>query len=530
MNTARDIAAKFIPPPQRAGYDAFGYRAATYARESGLTTSTGTEDYNLRWDRELLVDLGRTMFRDNWLVKGCGNRGSDYILGPTGFTLQAKSGVDGTNRKIEKDLFPAWAEEPEVRGMFDWPMFQALVLRECWIAGDQGLVKYGLNAPPELAGRYQHIEAERITSSSGSADNAENRVEQGVVLNKVGRPVAYKIADVDSYGYTLRTPAREIPAANFLYVGSPFERSSQTRCAPLLCSSFAMAHRLDDILTSCAVAWQVQSRLVAKIIREKHKNRATFRSGVNAGNAVADETTRASTLISEVGPALIFQGQPGDELEPFQQNRPQPDLEKHVLTFVRLFCVPIGLPAEVLLQFWPQFNYSSGRIVLLQAFIMFRRWQQHMVRRFYVPTYRWHINRWVAQGKLAWRPGIYDHEWNVPSWPWIDEDKEVGAWAKKIDRCIATQTQALKSLGLDPDEQRQQRKGEILSAWKVAKEIEKDTDGEIKAIEIYRHLAGLESGKTEAAVRAASSSDASNPSDPPNMPDMSPQGDSNDND
>ncbi|HPK72413.1 MAG TPA: hypothetical protein PLN93_10780, partial [Vicinamibacterales bacterium] len=43
----------------------------------------------------------------------------------------------------------------------------------------------------------------------------------------------------------------------------------------------------------------------------------------------------------------------------------------------------------------------------------------------------------------------------------------------------------------------------LLDAWKAALEIEEETRGGIRAVELWRHLSGLEQGKTEAAVRAA---------------------------
>ena len=491
-----------IVPVKQPKYTAFGYQAASYARESNIHSTAGSADYDMRYDRPLLVGMGRTLYRDNWLVKSLVNRATDYILGPTGFTLQARTADEDLNHKIEQEIWPAITESPEIRGLFDWPEFQALVLRECMVPGDQGMIKMG-GEDPQIAGKLQHIEAERIGPPSSNA-LTDGRVEQGVVLNAAGKPVAYQICSVDPFGYVRSSAARRIPAENFLYVGQPFERSSQTRCVPIFCSGLPLAHRLDDVLTAATIAWQIQSRLVVGIYRDKNKMRPAIKSGTNAGTkaSLSDSNTDMSRLVTEMGYSIIFQGEQGDEIKPIAQNRPGANLKDDVLTFVRLFCAPLGMPAEVLLLFWPDFNYSSGRIVLLQAFVAFRRLQRHLVRKFFTPHYRWQIGRAIADGRLPWREDILDHEWQVPSWPWIDEDKEMSAWAKKIDRCIATQTAALASLGLDREEQQSVRQGEIIAAWENARKIETSTGGGIKAAELWRHLAGLETGKTESAVRA----------------------------
>ena len=180
--------------------------------------------------------------------------------------------------------------------------------------------------------------------------------------------------------------------------------------------------------------------------------------------------------------------------------------------------MPLGVPLEMLLFDFDSLNYSSFRGLLLQAFLSFRLWQQLLVRNCISRAYRWQVGRAIADGRLTWRPSIFEHLVHVPSWPWIDEDKEVSAWGKKIDRGLATQTKALAALGEDAEEMRSNRKDEILSAHRIAKEIEEETGGEIKATEIWHHLAGMEIGKTERAVKANkdggnSDGDSDNPAD-----------------
>ena len=491
-------------------YTAFGYKAATYARENAASATAGTADYHMRYDRRTVVDLARAMERDIWLIEGLLNRSDDYILGPTGFILQAKTGDPSINAKIEQKIWPPFAEEPEVRGLFDWRGMQGLNLRDAMTAGDQLNLKIGGTDGIPDAGKLQHVESERIDSAASS--DGENRIEQGVILNKSGRPIAYRVCDVDRSGYITSSSGRRVSAEDAIYFSCPFKRSSQTRAMPVFVSSLPIAHRLDDILTAAAIAWQIQSRLVVAIYREKNKNRPAIRSGVNAGEKAGRGDNELNTLVTEVGYSVFFQGVTGDKIEPIATNRPGPNLSQDVETFVRLFCVPLGMPAEVLLLFWRQFNYSSARIVLLQAFLHFRAWQRHLAMRFHSRVYRWQIGRAIAQGRLPWRDDILKHEWNVPSWPWIDEDKEVSAWAKKLDRAIATQTEVLASLGKDRQEHQATRLQEIREAWIAAREIEEETKGGIKATELWRHLSGLDQGKTEAAVRAGAPSDSTNPS------------------
>lgn len=489
-------------------YDALGYKAATYARENIGLSSGGTADYHSRYDRELLINLSRQLDRDNWLYEGIINRWCDYVLGASGFTLQAQTSDPDLNRRIEDDLWPGFWRNPELRGQMNFRDVEEINLRELAVAGDTLWLKMGDEAGDQDRGKLQHVEAERITSTARSS--GDELIEQGVRLNKSGQHLGYYVADVDPYGWVRASSGKFVPARDAIFVPSRFKRSSQTRHMPVLVSSMPLSHRIEDILTSEAVAWQVLSRLVATLKRATHSIRPTFKGATNATDKGAS-SGEAVKLITDVGMAILFQANEKDQLEVVQQNRPSQQFEQSLKLFIRLFGVPLGIPLEVILLDWHDMNYSSARAALLQAFVSFRRWQQLDVERFYSPVYRWKVGRWIAEGALPWRPDIWNHTWDVPGWPWIDEDKEVSAWAKKIDRAIATQTEALASLGKDRAEQQEIRKQEILAAWQIAMEIQEATEGGIQADKIWRHFAGLETGKTEQAVLAGVQAAPANP-------------------
>lgn len=488
--------------PFTGRYDQQGYRAAKFALESRAELAYGSADYQMRYDRDTVVALSRQLDQDNWLYEAIFNRFCDYVLGPAGFTIQAKTSDDYLNDKIEQELWPRFAEAPEITGEFDWRDCQEITLRERGVAGDTLWVELGPGAG-DAAGKLQHIEAERIVSGRRKADNGD-RVEQGVQLNQSGRRIAYYIADVDDVGVVRVNDAKPYPAFDCHYVPGRVKRSSETRRMPVLNSSISIAHRIDDILTSEAVAWQVLSRLVATLKREGNAaGKHAIRAGINARAKTTkntSESAQTAQLVSDLGMALLFQAGPKDELSVVPQNRPSQQFKESLMLFVRLFGVPLGMPLEILLLDWQGANYSNARAILLQAFLAFRIWQRGQVTAYDTPVYRRRIGRWIAEGALPWRPDIFNHTVDLPGWPWIDEDKEVSAWAKKIDRAIATQTEALASLGKDRREQLRIRKKEILEAWQAAMEIEEETKGKIQAQELWRHLAALDMGKTQAAV------------------------------
>ena len=484
-----------------ANYNAFGFQVTQKMAAMGYSVgSATTQDYHLRQDRARLVNMSRALYRDNWLYQAIINTFLDSVIGPVGFLFEARTGIPGVDDKIEQELYPPFFQNPELRGLMDWPQLQRMALADELLTGDTLFNLLGTNSGPADAGKLQHIESERIAFNGGM--DGGNKVEQGVVLNKAGQVLGFRIASVSDGGMVQSSDSQFLPADSALYAISMLNRSSQTRGLPHLISSMPNAHRLEDILTSEAIAWQVMSRFSFAHYTDRKNQRPPVRRDKNATEREGAGESDMAPIITEIGYALAVMARTGDKIEGIGQNRPAPDFEKAVATFVRLFCAPIGIPPEEVLNSWLNYNYSSARIAKLKAFLTWRIWQQHRIRCFYAPLHFWKIGRWMAEGKLVWRPTIFKHAWIPPSWPWIDEDKEMSAWAAKIDRCISTQGEALMSLGRDVQEVRAERKAEIMDAWKLAREIEEETLGQVKTTEIWRHLAGFAQGKTESAVRA----------------------------
>lgn len=504
------------------GQFAQGYDAAAYARKNGLVVSNSTADAAQRYDRDTCIAVSRDLHRNNWLYRGAIGVAADYVVGPIGFPLQAKTGVDGLNKRIENELWPAIAESPEIRMMFDLAALTRIVFNDLFVVGDTFATKLG----GADDGKLQHLEGERFRKTTFARENGY-RWEQGAKLNKKGQVVAWMPGDGNDWGYISATNGPELAEKNVFHIKSPFDRTSATRGMPAFTSSMPHVHRLDDILTSEAIGWQVASRLVASITPGEKGGRAPLRKGANATeNSSSDADKQAIAAITEMGHAVIYQARhPGDKIDLHAHQRPTSKLAESVKLFVRLFSVPCGIPPEAILRDWGSMNYSSSRATLLQAFVTFRRWQQVLVGQFLSRIYRWHVARWLRDGVVKWRPSIWNHQWDVPGWPWIDEDKEVSAWIKKIDHGIGTQTQALAGLQMDVHQFREDRKKEILEAWRVAQEIQEETRGEIPAASLWRTLAGLSEGKTERAVQAAKE-------DAPDLPtdDSEPEDDNKDQD
>ncbi len=479
---------------KQGSYTQLGYRAAEVARLSGRPAATGgSADFHTRYDREQLVRQSQSFDRDNGLYKGVINRAVDNIIGD-GFALQARTGDEETNKKIER-LWADFCVEPEVRGLHSWWQIERMVIRSLWVDGDIGGIKTD-------SGRVQVIEAERLAGGRRASNEARDSgaIEQGVELDSLGRPIAYWVSGYDPIsGQVRKQNAKRIAAADYLYIAN-LDRPSQTRGVPVMVCNFPMFHRINDVCDSEAIAWQLLSRLAIAITKKDGPAVATTISEADPDRV--DATAKdISSRIQDLDAGTIFQGDLGEEIKGIERNLPGSNFTASVTMFLRLLGLPVGFPLELILLDWSKTNYSSARAALEQAFRMFQCWQRLLKARWHTPIYVWKIQQWIDAGELTVIPDIFKHEWISPSFPWIDQLKEAEAWGIRIERGLATHAEAQKSLNKDRGDWLDVRKDEIEGAIKTAEELNKKYPGANVSWQIFAGMADAKPATTPPAAQ-----------------------------
>lgn len=484
-------------------YVKLGYRAADVIRKSGRPQpQPGSGDYHSRWDLDILRRESQAYDRDNGLYHGLIDRFLDNILGEHGFTLQARTSSVRYNRAVEKLWSEEFAPDPEIRGMDNWQATERKVLRHLVVDGDSGSIK-------TTVGKIQVVEAERIYSSKSKSGS--NRIEGGIELDEVGRPVAFHVADYDANGNVGRN-SRPIQAADFIFIANR-DRISQTRGVPAMVSNFPMMHRINDVFDSEAAAWQLLSRLAVAVIRKDAEQQAyaTSLEDIDA------ESPALATRYHDLGDAIMFHGEPGEDIRGIERNIPGANFTESVRMFLRLIGLPLGMPLELVLLDWSQTNYSSARASLLQAYRMFGRWQCLLSEKFHGPVYRWKVAEWIAAGKLPARDDAFAHEWVPPPFPWIDPLKDAQADGALMDRGQSTYGDVLKAQNRDRVDVIDNRATEIIDAINKAAEVKAATGKEVP----WELFAGLEANKPGAPAKVEQKPTSPKP-EAPDMPDAPP--------
>ncbi len=450
-------------------YGSLGYRAAKgVARDGRIYVSASGERHEL-YDRLKLINQSRTFMRDNSIYKGMIGRAVSYIVG-NGFTLQMKSGNQSYNAKVES-LWKDFHRRPELRGILSGGKTDRMVCQEIMVAGDMIVILTNKD------GLIQLIEAEQL---------AKTNPKDGITKNQYGQPNKYWISPYGRGGRVDTSKAKGYDPKNILFLTNP-ERPSSIRGVPPCQSAFPMLHRINDVCDSEAIAWQLLARLAVSINRKEGAQQ-----GYNESKADPDKTGSATegqltTRITELDYALMFQAEVGEEIKGIDRNIPGKDFSNSIRMFLRLMGLPLGLPLEIILLDWTKSNYSQSRAVLEQAYQVFLDYQIILEDYYYQPLIKWKIDEWIASGALKENKNQYKFDLIKPTFPWIDQLKEVQAYGEKVSRGFATHAQVCKTLNTDREDVVNQRQKEIEDAIARVTAIKKATGFDVP----YQIFCGL---------------------------------------
>ena len=449
---------------QNKGYSETG---ASYTRKAlkGFTSKSGSpnEDinYNLRTLRQRARVLtmaggpGISAIKTNRTnVIGCGlilkSVIDKEVLGLT--DEEAKAWQDKAERE-----FQLWAENKnhcDALGMNDYYKLQQLAFLSALTSGDCfTLMQRDEDAVTKLMPyslRLNLVEADRVqtpldnsscafaVSTDGRNPNNNNRIYDGVEVNKQGKAIAYHIRNnyqwevnaeptewkrVEIYGKNTGLP-------NVIHTMCDVERPGQYRGIPLLAPVIEMILQIRRYTDSELMAAVVESLFTAFIKTEASTSDIPFNEVDQGQEPIITNDTEY-----EMGPGNVITMKPGEDVTFADPKRPAGGFP----AFVEAVTVQIGssleIPKEMLLK---QFNssYSASRAALLEFWKLVKMRREWFVSDWCRPIYEVFIYEAVARGRLK-APGFFDDpikrmawlgaEFIGPSQGMLDPTKEITA-------------------------------------------------------------------------------------------------------
>lgn len=415
---------------------ATGYESANSLSYSGKTPARKglSSDARTRSNLDQVRAESQEFDRDNCIYQAMITRVLDVVLGD-GVTLQAKSANGRWNAQAE-ELWNEYWTLPEVRQMDSGCSMERKILRHWLVDGDTLIARTD-------SGLIQHIVADQIDAGVKVKTEDGYTVEQGIALDSLRKPVKFNVCQFDGFGNLRHNKATWIPAEACTFLANR-RRSDATRGEPIMQSAFAMLHRISDVCDSEAAAWQLISRLAMAVIRKDAGQKAF---GTSVVDTDADTSSGPiSDRVHDIGTAIIFHGEPGEEVKGIERNMPAANFVESIKMFLRLLGLPLGFSLEFMLLIWSDTNYSSGRASIKQVERNTKPYRAEICRAL-CEIYRWKVAEWIKKGKLSERPDAMKHEWSFPPYPFIDPQKEAEARTESLKSGMTTPTREAKADG-----------------------------------------------------------------------------------
>jgi len=430
-------------------------------RRTGISSMGSAADYHFRSEADYLrmLEYARDMDRNDAVIGQMVDRAVNNTI-QNGMVPDPQTGDKETDA-ILLDLFTEWANDPQqcdVSGRFNFFDQQELVFRATLVDGD-------ILPIPTSMGGIELIESHRLRTPS----NTKRNVIHGVLLDDLRRRKEYWVTkdDVDPlFGLSRVSDTRPIAAytedgqPNAFHVYNP-KRVSQTRGVTALAPVFDVAGMFEDINFAKLVQQQIVSCFaVIRNLDLGAKRIGTEQYGDRETQALTDGAKR---LIDEIAPGMELTGEPGEKIEGFSPNIPNPGAMEHFRLMLTLLGVNLGLPLVMVTMDASDTNFSGWRGAVDQARMGFKRNQRWMIDHFLKPVYRWKVRQWMdhvtGDERLARKAAeletknlnIFKHEWTAPKWPYIQPLQDAQADALRVEKRQTSPRRQLKERGLDID-------------------------------------------------------------------------------
>ncbi len=424
-------------------------------KRTGLAPMGAGADWHTRSETAYLriIEQARDMDRNDAVVGTTIDRAVTNTV-QDGIVVSPQTGDDA----LDADLaarWGGWAEDPDqcdVAGELCFTDMEYMALRTMLVDGD-------IIALPTDGGALQLIEGHRLRTPT----NTRRNVVLGVLLDEQRRRLEYWFTkdDVDPtrtvgrVSEMQRVSARDSEGHRSVFHIYAPKRVTQTRGVTALAPIFDILGMFEDL----NFAHLVQAQVVAcfAVFRQREADwqpGGVEQQGERTSETLADGSTRT---LEGIGPGMQIEGAPGETLQGFAPNIPNPEFFPHVKLVLTLVGINLGVPLVMMLLDAKETNFSGWRGAVDQARLGFRRNQRNLINRFHKPVWRWKVRDWMTQDgalrRAAERDGIdiLGHTITPPRWPYIDPSKDVKSDADALKNWLVAPDDLHRQRGRDPD-------------------------------------------------------------------------------
>ncbi len=444
------------------------YEAAKTSRfretVTGVAPGGSGADFHYRSEADYLrlLELARAMDRNDMLVgQGITRLINNVLQG--GMRLNPDTG----DRKLDDDLTARWrgwstdANACHNAGQLTLHEQARLVMRSTLVDGDHFVL-------PMADGTLQLVESHRCRRPTLGGMGQGQNIVLGVRLRDDRRPLGYFFTkdDVNPNRTVTLADLREFPAVD--PAGNPLvfhilnrKRPTQTRGISALATIFDAVAMLGQI----QFAHLVQSQICSAFAIIHEFDEVEQKIGERKAKGAVTEETQADgsiRILEQVSPGMEMFGRPGEKITGFSPSVPNAEFFPHAQLIQTMIAINLDLPVLALLLDATKSSFSAWRGAMDQAKYGFRKHQDWMICRFYDPVYAFKLTQWtqsdpaLAHALDRGNVNLSAHDWNKPSWPYIEPNKDIAADNLRLNGGTISLRRQQAERGQDWDEVREE--------------------------------------------------------------------------
>jgi capsid protein len=400
------------------------------------------------WERTRVLSLSRDVFANIGWVRGAVLAMRRYSVGH-GLRPQWQTGDEKWNQAAEA-FWAEWCKIADTTGRHSFDELLGLACISIDVDGDCGFI-LGKTATgfPKIA----LIEGHRIGSGVGAGDEWRD----GVRIDSLGRPVAYRILDGSG---ALRGNSFDVAAADFIHLLEATS-ASQYRGLPTITHGINDARDLRDVI---ALEKKGTKKSLATSLID-------YRLDSDDSGLLGDGDLDGDGIPAEkLDGGLTLKRRVGEKVESLLPNRPTQGLSEFERLLVRSVALGMGLPPEFVYD--PTLSRAaSARMVAAQAQRRFAERQNLLIEKVLNRLAFWVVSLAVKRGDLPPVNDAYRIVWQRPPALTVDAGREAQANREDILLGLRTLAEDYGERGLDWRDALDQRAIEFAYARQIAEKM-----------------------------------------------------------
>lgn len=345
------------------------------------------------------------------------------IIG-SGRTLQAQTGDDELNKKIEK-LWIRWckARNCDVTNTQSFTQILRTAVERKKIDGGVLFVKvYTENG--FIPFQLQMIEVDELDINQYQPKHKDNKVVGGIEYNSYNRPIGYYIRKYSLDGMELLSEPEYIKAQDVIFYFSK-KRFSQIREVSEMAPVMKRIRDANEFMSAVSIKERINACLAVFIKKQLPQTAGYGRTNATSNN----KNEYAGKTLS---PGMIKELNAGDEVQVVNPTGQAADATNLMKLHQRLIGAGNGLSYEATSRDMSQTNYSSARQAIIEDGETFAE-DKELIEEVMDEIYETFIISCVLAGKVNipnfWQNKelYFEHKWIKSPKPWIDPVKEATA-------------------------------------------------------------------------------------------------------